>query len=203
MNTVFNVYRKIMIFNKPNYTLIKLSATFFNTLCPKHNKVAQSRFFSIATLLFIASILAAFPNAKTDELGFTVSLSKQNIKPGDTFEIIITGNVPHGFHLYSEKSDCPDDDGPLRAEWSFEISNQPGFELIGKPIGIGDKMVMDDEIFKCSTGEFEDHCEFRQKVKAVHASNSVINAAFNGQKCSTDGTCFLVKESISIPILIL
>ncbi len=162
------------------------------------NKNFHSLFAKIFFLCFMgfAQLLVANPPEK---LGFTVTLSKQDLKVGDTVELIFTAKIKHGFHVYSEKSDCPADDGPIRAEITFTENN--AFSVIGKAYGVGDKMIKDDEIWHCSTGEFDGVCEFRQKI-VVTASTTLL-AHFYGQECSiTDGICYMLEEEISIPITV-
>lgn len=148
----------------------------------------------IAFAAFSAPVMSFAP-APQDQLGFSVSFSKTNPVVGDTVEIIFKARVPVGFHVYSEKSDCPEDDGPMRAEWIFDPAD--GIEYIGSVTGIGDHMAHDD-VFHCSTGEFDGQCEFRQTIRITGPVHN-LSAHFTGQKCSIkDGTCYLVKEDVPI-----
>jgi hypothetical protein len=158
--------------------------------------------FSTLPWLFSSFLLFSFIIPPQGGLGFKATLSHAIPKPGDTIELVFKASIPTGFHLYSEKSDCPIDDGPLRSDWAFEILPESGLDLVGKTYGVGDVMVKDNEIFKCSTGEFKMNCEFRQKLKITHNTNTTVRATYTGQKCSEDGTCFLVNESLTIPLIV-
>jgi hypothetical protein len=134
------------------------------------------------------------------KLGFTVSLDKADPKIGDTVVITFKAPIPAGFHVYSEKSDCPADDGPQRAEMRFNHSDAIIF--IDGITGVGDVMVNDTEIWKCTTGEFDKVCEFRQKIVVTGELQDLV-ATFMGQQCSmADGVCYQVDEEIKIPITV-
>ena len=109
----------------------------------------QKRVFAL--LILFTGILqltaAGFPKPK-----FTASYSKIEAKAGDIIELIIRFDIAKDFHVYSEKSDCPEYDGPIRAQLEFTPS--PSYELVGTFKGIGDHMVKEEEIWNCSTGEF-------------------------------------------------
>lgn len=129
---------------------------------------------------FAFSQAQGFPKPK-----FTTSFSKTNgVKAGDEIEIIISFNVAKGFHVYSEKSDCSEFDGPIRATIDFTPSSE--YKLIGQFYGVGDHMVKETEIWNCSTGEFTDRGEFRQKIKVLKSISS-IEMLFNGQICNESG----------------
>ncbi len=129
---------------------------------------------------FAFSQAQGFPKPK-----FKTSFSKTNgVKVGDEIEIIISFNIAKGFHVYSEKSDCSEFDGPIRATIDFTPTNE--YKLIGKFYGVGDHMVKETEIWNCSTGEFTDKGEFRQKIKVLKSVTS-IEMLFNGQICNESG----------------
>lgn len=71
---------------------------------------------------------------------FKTSFSKTiGVNAGDEIEIIISFNIAKGFHVYSEKSDCSEFDGPIRATIDFTPSKE--YKLIGDFYGVGDHMV--------------------------------------------------------------
>jgi thiol:disulfide interchange protein len=115
---------------------------------------------------------------------FKASYSKNEAKAGETIDLIIKFDIAKGFHVYSEKSDCPEYDGPLRAQ--IEFKKNPSYELVGTFKGIGDHMVKEEEIWNCSTGEFTGKGEFRQKIRVLK-SISQIHMIFNGQICNESG----------------
>ena len=125
---------------------------------------------------------------------FTYRLSKTNIQAGETIEIIIsTSNIPATWHLFSEETDCPPEEGPVEA--SLEFTPHASYQLAGKLSSVGDHMVRDD-IFGCSTGQFEGKAEFRQKIKVLSA-NPVIRFRFLGQMCTdATGMCVPVKSAM-------
>lgn len=169
-----------------------MSSDFF-TPCVLQRK---SSFYWLKSLSVVALILlsAYTPAFGADSLGFTVTFSKPDPKPGDTLEIIFKAKIPEGWHLYSEKSDCKDD-GPMRS--SFIFDGAPGIELIGGVVGVGDSMVKETEIWNCSTGEFSGSCEFRQKI--VYKSVTTLVAHFEGQRCNMKtGICLQVLETIPV-----
>ena len=141
----------------------------------------QKRVFAL--LILFTGILqltaAGFPKPK-----FTASYSKIEAKAGDIIELIIRFDIAKDFHVYSEKSDCPEYDGPIRAQLEFTPS--PSYELVGTFKGIGDHMVKEEEIWNCSTGEFTGKGEFRQKIRVLKGITG-ISILFNGQICNESG----------------
>lgn len=141
----------------------------------------QKRVFAL--LILFTGILqltaAGFPKPK-----FTASYSKTEAKAGDIIELIIRLDIAKDFHVYSEKSDCPEYDGPIRAQ--LEFTPNPSYELVGKFKGIGDHMVKEEEIWNCSTGEFTGKGEFRQKIRVLKGITG-ISILFNGQICNESG----------------
>ncbi len=115
---------------------------------------------------------------------FTATYSKSTANAGDILEVIIKLDIANGFHVYSEKSDCPEYDGPIRAQ--LEFLPNASYELIGKFYGIGDHMVKEEEIWNCSTGEFTKKGEFRQKIRVLKSIEN-ISIIFNGQICNESG----------------
>jgi thiol:disulfide interchange protein len=141
----------------------------------------QKRVFAL--LILFTGILqltaAGFPKPK-----FTASYSKTEAKAGDIIELIVRLDIAKDFHVYSEKSDCPEYDGPIRAQ--LEFTPNPSYELVGKFKGIGDHMVKEEEIWNCSTGEFTGKGEFRQKIRVLKGITG-ISILFNGQICNESG----------------
>lgn len=131
---------------------------------------------------------------------FKASFSKTTIKAGEIVEIVIRFEVAKGFHVYSEKSDCPEDDGPMRATINFTPSKQ--YELVGKVLGVGDRMVKETEVWNCSTGEFVGNGEFRQKIRVIASiPASGIQMLFNGQICNESGCDNIRDVKINTPAL--
>ncbi len=152
---------------------------------------------TLLTITAVAQIFAAgFPKPK-----FVASFSKNTAKSGDIIEIIIRFDVVKGFHVYSEKSDCPEDDGPIRASIGFTPNTS--YQLVGKFYGLGDRMVKESDIWNCSTGEFVGKGEFRQKIKVLGSiSGTGIEMIFNGQICNESGCDNIRDQKINTPTLI-
>ncbi|MBS3915345.1 MAG: hypothetical protein KG003_12690 [Bacteroidetes bacterium] len=145
---------------------------------------------------FSVSSLSAQQKPKPT-LDFKVLLSQNEPQIGDTIEITFKANLEPNYHLYGIRSDCPPDDGPIRADFHFDQND--GIQLIGACEGIGDSLML-DEVFKCSTSEFSKSCEFRQKVKILGVVKD-FTVHFQGQQCSAvSGECFLVQNDLVIPV---
>ncbi len=151
-------------------------------------------FSIVLTVLSIsASLAAGFPKPT-----FTASYNKTKANAGDIIEIVIKFDVPKGFHVFSEKSDCPEYDGPMRA--TIEFKANPSYQLVGKFYGVGDHMVKEDEVWHCSSGEFVNKGEFRQKIKVIKTISS-IEMIFNGQICNESGCDNIRDQVIKTPTL--
>lgn len=151
-------------------------------------------FSIILTVLSIsASLAAGFPKPT-----FTASYNKTKANAGDIIEIVIKFDVPKGFHVFSEKSDCPEYDGPMRA--TIEFKPNQSYQLVGKFYGVGDHMVKEDEVWHCSSGEFVNKGEFRQKIKVLKSISS-IEMIFNGQICNESGCDNIRDQVIKTPAL--
>jgi len=151
---------------------------------------------TLLTILAVSQISAAgFPKPK-----FVATFSKTTAKSGDIIEIIVRFDVAKGFHVYSEKSDCPEDDGPIRA--SFEFTPNASYQIVGKFYGVGDHMVKETDIWNCSTGEFVGKGEFRQKIKVLGSiTGTGIEMIFNGQICNESGCDNIRDQKITTPAL--
>lgn len=151
-------------------------------------------FSIVLTVLSISTSLAAgFPKPT-----FTANYNKTKANAGDIIEIVIKFDVPKGFHVFSEKSDCPEYDGPMRA--TIEFKANPSYQLVGKFYGVGDHMVKEDEVWHCSSGEFINKGEFRQKIKVLKTISS-IEMIFNGQICNESGCDNIRDQVIKTPAL--
>lgn len=155
--------------------------------------LSKSGLFIVLSLLVSHTWAAGFPKPN-----FKAKYSKSEVKTGETIELIIQFDVAPGFHVYSEKSDCPEYDGPLRATIDFTPSSS--YQLVGKFYGVGDHMVKETEIWNCSTGEFTGKGEFRQKIKVLGPIQG-IKMVFNGQICNESGCENLRDMSINAPAL--
>jgi thiol:disulfide interchange protein DsbD len=155
----------------------------------------QLRYLWLSILIGLPALLAG-QMVKTPE--FRYRFSKDQIKTGETVELIITADIPKNWHLFSEETDCPPDEGPIEASLTFSSPNGKGkaacFETVGKFSSVGDHLVRDD-IFECSTGQFEGKAEFRQKLRIL-ADDAVIEFRFQGQMCDdVSGMCVGVNPA--------
>lgn len=155
----------------------------------------QKRVFAL--LILFTGILqltaAGFPKPN-----FKATYSKTEAKAGEIIELLIRFDIAKDFHVYSEKSDCPEYDGPIRAQ--LEFTSNPSYELVGKFVGVGDHMVKEEEIWNCSTGEFTGKGEFRQKIRVLKGITG-ISILFNGQICNESGCENLRDIAIQSPAL--
>jgi len=155
----------------------------------------QLRYLWLSVLFGLPALLAG-QMVKSPE--FRYRFSKDQIKTGETVELIITADIPKSWHLFSEETDCPPDEGPIEANISFSSPKGKGkaacFETVGKFTSVGDHLVRDD-IFECSTGQFEVKAEFRQKLRILSA-DAVIEFRFQGQMCDdVSGMCVGVNPA--------
>lgn len=172
------------------------SPSYFLTLCGL--PLSRNAKWGLFLALFLLFSNQSQAQPASGKLGFAVSFSQSTAKAGDTIEVILTAKVPLGWYVYSEKSDCPADDGPIRAEWTYTYN--AAAISVGNTYGVGDEMVHDAEVWKCATGEFTKTVEFRQKM-VVQQPGAAIAATFYGQRCSTkDGMCVLIQEEIQITL---
>jgi Disulphide bond corrector protein DsbC len=152
--------------------------------------------FSILACLFFPT--SAFAQ-NSNPLGLQITKNKLDPDFGDTVEFVFKAKIPAGWHLYGSQSDCPADDGPIRAEITLEPGN---YTLIGKLQEIGSHLKKDTEVWNCTTSEFADSCEFRITIR-IEGPIENLKAHLYAQKCSdTDGMCLMVKEEITLPILV-
>lgn len=152
------------------------------------------------TLLAILSFSPAWSQFGFPKPVFKASFSKSQVNAGDIVEIVIRFDVAKGFHVYSEKSDCGDDNGPIRA--SIDFTPSPNYQLVGQFYGVGDHMVKETDVFNCSTGEFTGKGEFRQKIKVLkNIPAGGIQMLFNGQICNEGGCDNIRDVKITTPAL--
>lgn len=122
-------------------------------------------------------------------IGGSVTFSKPEAKVGEIIELTVTVQPMLGWHIYSEKSTCPADDGSTKAEITFEKGN---FELVGKFYGVGDVMEKDESAMAdCKIGVFHKNAVFKQKIKVTGPIDK-ITAILNGQMC--DQVCVQVRD---------
>ena len=106
----------------------------------------------------------------------------QNKLSDSEFEIVFTGNIDPGWHVYS--TDIPEG-GPTPATINFD--EQKGVELVGKLTARGNVHKAFDELFGMEVSYMEGTAVFVQKMRITEASYSVkgyLNyGACNDQNC--------------------
>ena len=118
----------------------------------------------LAFLAILITSVAGLNGQMVETPKFEAKPSKTNVKKNDIVDIVITTTAPDNWHLFSNRSDCPEDDGPIRADITFEPN--PSFKLVGGVKPYGDKM-HEDDIFNCATGEFRGAVKFIQQIKVL------------------------------------
>lgn len=150
-----------------------------------HMKSSQQGLFRICSLsvliFFTIQLVSAqiIPPPK-----WNVKASKQEVKIGETIEIIFTAQIDKDWYIYS--NDFDPDCGPILTTFNFKPHES--FELIGETKAINAQKKI-DEIFDCEVKYHKGTAEFRQKVKILKSKLS-ISGAYDYQMCSDiDGKC--------------
>jgi hypothetical protein len=116
------------------------------------------------------------------------SVSKNQLKVGESLEVTIEASIDEGWYLYSTEFD-PNLDAPPHASIIFEGS---GFKESGKVKAIGSKEKFDE--FYGNIKIFTGKAKFTQKL-IITASNPQITIKVEAYVCSH--MCVQVKESYS------
>lgn len=146
--------------------------------------------FLLAVIFMVFSAFCA--QAQTVKpIRWTLILSKDNVKQGETIEIVMKAEISTDWYLYS--SDFDPNLGPMVSTVSFEENGS--FKLVGplKPVGAKEKY---DSLWEGKVTYFTKHAEFRQKVKILKV-NPVVKGMLMYQVCSDkEGKCIPYEESI-------
>jgi thiol:disulfide interchange protein DsbD len=148
--------------------------------------------------IVLGAAMSAIAQGSFPKPQFKATYSNTKPKAGETIDLSLKFDVAPGFHVYSEKSDCSESDGPIRA--SLDFPKVASLEWVGSFRGIGDHMVKETEIWNCSTGEFTGKGEFRQSLKALKNIPSY-QVVFNGQICNESGCENIRDMVITVPAL--
>jgi hypothetical protein len=147
---------------------------------------SRSLFFLLVFLLSFSAFSQIEKHAQ-----WKFSVSKNQLKVGESLEVTIEAGIDEGWYLYSTDFD-PNLDAP-HAKITFEGS---GFKESGKVKAIGSKEKF-DEIWEGKIKIFTGKAKFTQKL-VITASNPQITIKLEGQVCShVSGLCVQVKESYS------
>jgi thiol:disulfide interchange protein len=129
---------------------------------------------------------------------WTVTASKQEIKVGETFDVVFDVVIDNGWYLYS--SDFDPDLGPMVTEFVFEPDDS--YERVGdiRPIDPKKKY---DELWEGEYTYFTGKAQFRQTVRAL-APELKIRGSYSYQVCSdVDGKCIPFDEEFTVSNVVL
>jgi thiol:disulfide interchange protein DsbD len=150
-----------------------------------------------AFVLSAALALSAISIASADEpaLKWQWHVEPRTVKAGDEVELVFSAAIPEGFILYS--SDFKAELGPRPAKLVFDAND--AFEVQGAPTPVNAQR-RKDKTFGTEYTYFEQHAEFRQKVRVLKPG-ATLSGRIDGQTCQEkDGLCMLFKEPFKITL---
>ncbi|WP_221394652.1 cytochrome c biogenesis protein CcdA [Dyadobacter sp. NIV53] len=142
--------------------------------------------FLFCTFLVKASSFAQIQKAKAH---WTYTFSKNEVKKGETIDLIYTAVIDNEWYMYS--SDFDPDLGPMLTTFTYEKNNS--FELVGKlkPQNPKEKF---EEVWGGKVRYFDKKAVFKQTIKVL-ADNPAIKGSSEYQTCShTNGLCIPGNE---------
>ncbi|MFN3403919.1 MAG: protein-disulfide reductase DsbD domain-containing protein [Cytophagaceae bacterium] len=141
-------------------------------------------------LLLILFFLFQFGFAQIEKpTEWSSSVSKQEVKVGETVDLIFTAKIKDGWYLYS--SDFDENLGPMVT--TLEIEPHPTFQSVGKLKPVGAKKKYDD-MWGGEYTYFVGTAKFIQTVKILK-ENPVIRINLIGQACTdVSGKCVPVDH---------
>ncbi len=149
--------------------------------------------FKILSILFLSAVLQTALAQKEVPTTWETSVSKSDVKVGETIDLIFKAKIIDGWYLYS--SDFDPDLGPVVA--SFTFTENDSYQLSGDIKPIGAKAKEDNLIWMGTYTYFLGKAEFRQAVKILK-ENPVIQAKLYGQACNDEsGKCVPVIQQFS------
>lgn len=121
------------------------------------------------------------------------TVSKSEVKAGETIDLIFKARIIDGWYLYS--SDFDPDLGPVVASFSFTENDSYRLEGDIKPVGSLSKE--DNLIWMGTYTYFKNKAEFRQTVKILK-DNPEIRVKLYGQACNDEsGKCVPVIQQFT------
>lgn len=141
-----------------------------------------------ASIIYAVVFLLSYPTLAQVQrhATWTHSFSKNEVKAGETVDLIFKATITPGWYLYS--SDFDPDLGPTLTE--ITLTPDASFEKVGKLKPINPKKKF-EEVWQGNVTYFTGKAEFRQTVRILK-ENPVIKAAANYQTCSEiSGLCVL------------
>ena len=127
---------------------------------------------------------AAFAQIQKAKAHWTYSFSKNEVKKGETVDLIFTAVIDKDWYMYS--SDFDPDLGPMLTTFNFEKNNT--FEVVGKLKPQNPKTKF-EEVWGGNVRYFENKGVFKQTIKVL-ADNPIIKGSSEYQTCShVSGLC--------------
>ncbi|GGC04960.1 protein-disulfide reductase DsbD family protein [Dyadobacter sediminis] len=137
-------------------------------------------------LLFTNTVFAQIQKAKAH---WTYSFSKNEVKKGETVDLIFSAVIDKDWYMYS--SDFDPDLGPMLTTFNFEKNNT--FEVVGKLKPQNPKTKF-EEVWGGNVRYFENKGVFKQTIKVL-SDNPVIKGSSEYQTCShVTGLCIPGNE---------
>lgn len=145
----------------------------------------MNRYFSFLLALFaLAGNLSFAQGIQKDKAHWTYTFSKNEIKKGETVDLVFTAVLDNDWYIYS--SDFDPDLGPMLTTFTFEKNKT--FEVVGKLKPQNPKQKF-EEIWGGNVRYFDKKAVFKQTVKILE-DNPVIKGSSEYQTCShTSGLC--------------
>lgn len=139
-------------------------------------------------LLFFACLFLAgnssFAQIQKAKAHWTYTFSKNEVKKGETVDLIYTAIIDNDWYMYS--SDFDPDLGPMLTSFTYEKNNS--FEVVGKlkPQNPKEKF---EEVWNGKVRYFDKKAVFKQTIKVL-TDNPVIKGSSEYQTCShVNGLC--------------
>ena len=140
-------------------------------------------FLSLLFCTFLAKT-SSIAQLQTNKARWTYSFSKNEVKKGETVDLIFTAILEKDWYLYS--SDFDPDLGPMLTSFAFEKNKS--FELVGKLKPQNPKQKY-EEVWQGNVRYFDDKAVFKQTVKILD-NKPVIKGTSEYQTCRhTNGIC--------------
>ncbi len=117
------------------------------------------------------------------------SLSKNEVKVGETVDVVVEVDVNNGWHIFSPDQDP--DVGPLPTV--IKLKKSDAYETVGKFRTTSKPIEKMDEIFDGKVRFFEGKPSFRQTVKILK-EGAKIEGNIGGQVCQDDGLCIPIND---------
>ncbi|MBO9639297.1 MAG: thioredoxin family protein [Siphonobacter aquaeclarae] len=117
------------------------------------------------------------------------SLSRKEVKVGETVDVLIDARMNPGWHIFS--SDQDPDVGPLPAVVKFKKNGT--FETVGKLRPSSTPTEKMDEIFGGKVRYFEGKGGFKQTIRILK-EGAKIEGSLGGQVCQDDGLCIAIND---------